>query len=94
MDSYTASLSVNSIAQNIFAQVDKVRNCHTLLSSIADFFMDGKQLMQSNAFITLKMGDAIGEQQRKDERSYFCGKMEVPRGKPCRMSKNNIPYTW
>ena len=53
---HKASLSANSIAQNMFAQVDDEGNRFVLLDSIADYRTDGTELKQQESIIISKNG--------------------------------------
>ena len=44
LDGHKASLAANSIAENLFAQVDEGGNRHLLMDAIADHRVDGSQL--------------------------------------------------
>ena len=55
-DGHKASLSANSIAQNMFAQVDDEGNRFVLLDSIADYRTDGTELKQQESIIISKNG--------------------------------------
>ena len=56
LDGYKASLSANTIAENMFAQVDDEGNRHVLFDSIVDHRTDGSQITQDDAFITFSNG--------------------------------------
>ena len=56
MDGHKASLTANSIAQNMFAQVDEEGNRHVILDSIIDYRTNGKEVQEQNAFIKSKNG--------------------------------------
>ena len=56
MDGHRASLSANTIAENMFAQVDDEGHRFVLLDSIIDHRVNGKQLSKEDAFIVSKNG--------------------------------------
>ena len=56
MDGHKASLTANSIAQNMFAQVDEEGNRHVILDSIIDYRTNGNELQEHDAYITSKNG--------------------------------------
>ena len=56
LDGHTTSLGTNSITKNMFAQVDDEGNRYTPLDSIADYHIDGKQMLQHDVFLTFKNG--------------------------------------
>ena len=49
-------MAYNSIAMNLFAQVDAEGNRHALFDEISDHRTDGKEIKQQDAFITAKNG--------------------------------------
>ena len=49
-------MAANSIAMNLFAQVDAEGNHHALFDEIADHRTDGKEIKQQDAFIKDKNG--------------------------------------
>ena len=55
-EGHKASMSDNSIAINLFAQVDAEGNHHVLFDEISDHRTDGKEIKQQDAFITAKNG--------------------------------------
>lgn len=55
-DGHKASLSTNSIAQNIFTQVDDEGYCFVLLDSIADYRTNGVEINQQDTFIVSENG--------------------------------------
>ncbi len=55
-DGHRASLAANTIAENLFAQIDDEGNRHVLFDKIVDHRTNGKQLLQQDAFITTRMG--------------------------------------
>ena len=55
-DGTKASLVANNIAENMFAQVDQEGNCHVLLDEIIDYRVDGQEVKQQDAFITMRSG--------------------------------------
>ena len=56
LDGHTTSLGANSITENMFTQVDDEGNRYTPLDSIADYLIDGKQILQQDVFLTSKNG--------------------------------------
>ena len=54
LDGYRASLSANTIAENMFAQVDEDGNRYTILDDIVDHRVDGTEIKKDDAFITSK----------------------------------------
>lgn len=56
MDGYKTSLAANTIAENLFAQIDDEGNRHVLFQEIIDHRTNGKQLLQQDAFITTRTG--------------------------------------
>ena len=55
-DGYKASLAANTIAINMFAQVDAEGNRHVLFDEIIDHRTDGSEIKSDNAFITSNNG--------------------------------------
>ena len=55
-DSHKASMAENTIAINMFAQVDKDGNMHVLFDEITDHRLDESAVKQADAFITNKIG--------------------------------------
>ena len=55
-DGYKASLSANTIALNMFSQVDEEGNRHVLFDQIIDHRVDGSELKHMDAFIESKNG--------------------------------------
>jgi hypothetical protein len=51
LDGHKASLAANTIAENLFSQVDEEGNRFILMDSIADHRVNGHQLGQDEAFI-------------------------------------------
>jgi hypothetical protein len=52
LDGYKASLAANTIAENLFAQVDEEENYYMLMDTIlADHHVDGSQLKHDEALI-------------------------------------------
>ena len=49
-------MTANSIAQNLFAQVDEEGHRHVLFDEIVDHRTDGKEMKQQDAFVTTKSG--------------------------------------
>jgi Reverse transcriptase (RNA-dependent DNA polymerase). len=62
LDGYMASLAANTIAENLFAQVDEEGNRYVLMDAIADHRVDGSQLKVNEAFIK----SSNGGQRRKE----------------------------
>ena len=56
LDGHKASLAANTIAENLFSQVDEEGNRHVLLDAIADHRVDGSQLKQEDGIIVSKNG--------------------------------------
>jgi hypothetical protein len=67
LDGHKASLAANTIAENMFAQVDEEGNRFVLMDSIADHRVDGHQLGQEEAFI--KSGDR-GRRRRETTKGW------------------------
>ena len=55
-DGHRASLAANTIAENLFAQIDDEGNRHVLFDEIVDHRTNGKQLLQQDAFLTTRTG--------------------------------------
>ena len=55
-DGYKTSLAANAIAENLFAQIDDEGNRHVLFQEIIDHRVNGKQVLQQDAFITTRTG--------------------------------------
>jgi hypothetical protein len=55
-DGYRTSLAANSIAENLFAQIDDEGNWHVLFREIIEHCTNGKQFLQQDAFITTWTG--------------------------------------
>ena len=55
-DGHKASMVTNTLAINMFAQVDKDGNRHVLFDEITDHRPDGSAVKQADAFITNKSG--------------------------------------
>ena len=51
-DGHKVSLSANTIATNMFAQVDDEGNSYVLLDALVDHRTDGTELLSEDAFIT------------------------------------------
>ena len=62
LDGYKASLAANTIAENLFSQVDEEGNRYVLLDAIADHRVNGEQLNDDEAFIR----SANGGKRRKE----------------------------
>ena len=56
LDGHKAALAANTIAENMFAQVDDEGNRHVIFQEIIDHRRDGTELNQQDAFITSKNG--------------------------------------
>ena len=54
LDGYKASLSANTIAKNLFAQIDDDGNRFVLMDTIEDHRTNGKQLSLEELYITSK----------------------------------------
>ena len=55
-DGHKASMAANTIAINMFAQVDEDGNMHVLFDEITDHRSDESAVKQADAFITNKSG--------------------------------------
>ena len=55
-DGRKASMAVNAIAMNLFAQVGAEGNRHALFDKIANHHTDSKEIKQQDVFITAKNG--------------------------------------
>ena len=59
-----ASLAANTIAENLFAQIDDEGNQHMLFDEIVDYRTnDGKQVLQQGAFIQNRL---LGTRRRRE----------------------------
>ena len=67
LDGHKAALSANTIATNMFAQIDEEGNRFVLLDSIIDHRTDGSELTSENAFITSKNG---GRRKRETTKGW------------------------
>ena len=56
LDVFTTSMASNSIAENMFAQVDEEGNCHVLFDEIVEHRCDGNQVKIQDAFSTSTQG--------------------------------------
>ena len=56
LDGHKASLAANTIAENIFAQIDDEGHRHVILDAIADHRVDGSELQEEHAYITSHNG--------------------------------------
>jgi hypothetical protein len=54
---HKASLTVNAIAENMFAQVDDEGNRHVLFEEIIDHRTDGTEVKQQDSFLTTRNGN-------------------------------------
>ena len=52
LDGFATSMAASSIAENMFAQVDKEGNCHVLFDEIVDNQSDGNQVKMQDIFST------------------------------------------
>ena len=55
-DGFTTSMAANSIAENMFAQVDEEVNCHDLCDKIVEHRCNGNQVKMQDAFSTNTRG--------------------------------------
>ena len=55
-DGYKTSLAANTIAENLFAQIDDEGNRQVLFNEIIDHRTNGKQVLQQDAFVTTRTG--------------------------------------
>ena len=55
-DGHKASMAANTIARNLFAQVDAESNYYALFDKISDHRTDSKEINPQDAFITAKNG--------------------------------------
>ena len=56
LDVFTTSMAANSIAENMFAQVDKEGNCHVLFDEIIEYRCNGNQVNMQDSFSTNTQG--------------------------------------
>ena len=56
LDGHKASLTANTIAENLFSQVDDEGNRHVLFDAILDHRVDGSELKDEDAFIISSNG--------------------------------------
>ena len=56
LDGFTTSMAANSIAENMFAQVDEEGNCHVLFDEIFENRCYGNQVKMQDAFSTNTRG--------------------------------------
>ena len=66
-DGHKASLSANTIATNMFAQVDDEGNRYILLDALVDHRTDVTELLSEDAFITSKNG---GRRKRETTKGW------------------------
>ena len=66
-DGYKASLAANTIAENMFAQVDDEGNRHVIFDSIIDHRTDGSELKEHGAFTRLNNG---GRRRRETTKGW------------------------
>ena len=59
-DGHTAALAANLIAENHFCQVDEEGNHSVLFDEIVDVRIDGTQVLQQDAFVTMSSGTQRG----------------------------------
>ena len=64
-DGHKSYLTVNTIAKNLFSQVDEEGNLHVLLDCIADHRTNGMELPIDEAYITSKNGGRRKRQTTK-----------------------------
>ena len=81
LDGHKASLSANSVAQNLFATVDEDGNRYVILESIIDARKDGTEIKAQTLLLHPKMGDAVNVKLQKDGKYCSNGRMEVRHGK-------------
>ena len=67
LDGHKASLSANSIAQNLFATIDEEGNRYVLLDSIIDCRTDGTEVKAKDATITSTNG---GRRKRETTKGW------------------------
>ena len=67
LDGHKASLAANTIAENMFAQVDDEGNRHVLFDAITDHRVDGSELKHQEAFITSSNG---GRRRRETTKGW------------------------
>ena len=67
LDGHKDALTANTIAQNMFAEIDEDGNRHVLLDSIIDIRCDGSEIKQQDAFITSKNG---GKRRRQTTQGW------------------------
>ena len=82
LDGHKAALAANTIAVNIFAQVDEEGNRSVLLDSIADHRVDGNQLASDDAFVISSNGGRRRRELLRDGRYSYSGRMVQPLGRP------------
>ena len=56
LDGFTTSMAAYSIAENMFAQVDKEENRHVLFDEIVEHRCDGNQVKMQDAFFNNTRG--------------------------------------
>ena len=56
LDGHKTAMASNAIAENMFAQVDEEGHRHVLMDEIIDHRTTGKQVLQQDAFITIRSG--------------------------------------
>ena len=66
-DGYKASLTANTIAENMFAQVDTEGNRHVIFDEIIDHRVDGTEIKNQDAFIISKNG---GRRRRETTKGW------------------------
>ena len=67
IDGHKASLAANTIAENMFAQVDDEGNRHVLFQEIIDHRVDGTEVKHDDAFIISKNG---GRRRRETTKGW------------------------
>ena len=64
-DGHKASLTANTIAENLFSHVDEEGNPHVLLYCISDHRTNGTKLLIDETYITSKNGGSRKRQTTK-----------------------------
>jgi len=67
LDGHKASLSANSIAQNLFATIDEDGNRYVMLDSIIDSRTDGTEIIAADATVTSKN---VGRRKRETTKGW------------------------
>ena len=68
LDGYTTALTANTIAENLFSQVDEEGNRHVIFDAIIDHRVDGSELQQSDAIFITANGARRRKRTTKDGR--------------------------